>query len=324
MEQRHIMITGGAGFIGSHLCDLFLADGYYVTAVDNFVTGSLANLEEAQKNDRFSLVEWDLAKLEEAPEVPFLEEHGLHGILHFACPASPVDFAKIPFQILKVDSLGTIRMVNLASRHSSRFVVASTSEVYGDPLEHPQKETYWGNVNPTGPRACYDEAKRFSEAYVSCAVRGAETIAPLNGGIVRIFNTYGPRMRPDDGRVVPEFCMQALKGLPIEVHGDGSQTRSYCFVSDLVRGIRKYYDSDCHDPINLGNPQELSVKLFGEKVVELTQSSSALSFTEAREDDPKRRRPDITRANELLDWNPEVSLDAGLAETIEYFRSHLK
>ncbi|MFL5812308.1 MAG: NAD-dependent epimerase/dehydratase family protein, partial [Bdellovibrionia bacterium] len=230
---KHILVTGGSGFIGSHLCERLLAEGYSVTAVDNFVTGRKKNVTEALKNDRFRLIEWDVCKPLDEAKIEFIGKHGLHALFHFACPASPIDFEKIPMEILAVDSLGTMLMVDLAVKYGARFMLASTSEVYGDPLVHPQKEDYWGNVNPIGPRACYDETKRFSEAYVTSAVRARN----LNVGIVRIFNTYGPRMRPDDGRVVPELCIQALQGKPLTLHGDGKQTRIFCFVNYIVLGL---------------------------------------------------------------------------------------
>lgn len=323
--MKHVLITGGAGFIGSHLSDRLLEKGYAVTAVDNFVTGSRKNVEHLiGQSDRFQLLEWDVSKPLPLERIPFLEKYGLHGLLHFACPASPVDFEKIPFEILAVDSAGTLHTVDLALRYDARYVVASTSEIYGDPLEHPQKEEYWGNVNTIGPRACYDEAKRFAEAFVSTAIRGVgnwngKPYQKLNGGMVRIFNTYGPRMRPDDGRVVPEFCMQALTGKDLTVHGEGDQTRSFCYVSDLVDGIIRYFESSEHEPVNLGNPVERKVVDFARAVIELTGSKSGLRHLPARPDDPRKRCPDITRARTRLGWEPKVDLEEGLKKTLEYF-----
>jgi dTDP-glucose 4,6-dehydratase len=317
-SEKHILVTGGSGFIGSHLCERLLAEGYYVTAVDNFVTGRKKNVAEALKNNRFRLIEWDVCKPLDEAKIEFLPKHGLHALFHFACPASPIDFDKIPMEILAVDSLGTMLMVNLAVKYGARFMLASTSEVYGDPLVHPQKEEYWGNVNPIGPRACYDETKRFSEAYVTSAVRAKN----LNAGIVRIFNTYGPRMRPDDGRVVPELCIQALQGKPLTLHGDGKQTRSFCFVSDLVDGIFKLFQSGEMGPMNIGNPVERTVYDFATTVIELAQSKSTLMYLPARPDDPRKRCPDITRAKERLGWAPRVDLKEGLRQTLEYFRTY--
>lgn len=323
--MKHVIVTGGAGFIGSHLCDALLAGGYAVTAVDNFVTGRKNNLKNTLKNKAFQLVEWDVSQPIPEAKIRFIKKFGLAGVLHFACPASPVDFERIPFEILAVDSLGTMNTVELAIKHKSRYVLASTSEIYGDPLEHPQKESYWGNVHTLGPRSCYDEAKRFSEAYVSTAVRGVGKLKgrkyrPLNGGIVRIFNTYGPRMRPDDGRVVPELCSQALSGKDLTIHGDGSQTRSFCYVTDLVDGIVRLFKSDLKDPVNLGNPEERSIRDFAEKIREITGFRSQIVRLPARADDPRRRCPDISRAKSLLRWEPKVSLEEGLKLTLESFK----
>jgi dTDP-glucose 4,6-dehydratase len=306
-----------------------LKKGYAVTGVDNLLTGRKKDLADALKNPNFQYVERDVCQPMEESQFPLIAQHGLHGVLHFACPASPVDFDRIPFEILAVDSIGTANTVDLALRHGARYLIASTSEVYGDPLVHPQPEDYWGNVNTIGPRACYDEAKRFGEAYVSTAIRGVgrdsagKPRKPLNGGIVRIFNTYGPRMRPDDGRVVPELCIQALQGKALTLHGDGKQTRSFCYVTDLVDGIIRLFESDVKIPVNIGNPLERSVLDFAEAVVRLTRSSSKITFTPARGDDPKRRCPVIDRAKSMLGWVPRVDLDEGLAATIDYFRSEL-
>jgi dTDP-glucose 4,6-dehydratase len=323
-----ILVTGGAGFIGSHLCDLLLSKGYAVTAVDNFLTGRKENLADASKNPNFSFLEWDVSRPINESKVPLIKKNGLFGLFHFACPASPVDFEKIPFDILAVDSLGTAATVDLALKYDARYMIASTSEIYGDPLVHPQKEDYWGNVNTLGPRACYDETKRFAEAYVSTAIRGVgkmhgKPYNPLNAGIVRIFNTYGPRMRPDDGRVVPELCMQALKGQPLTIHGDGSQTRSFCYVSDLVDGIVRLFESSVKEPVNIGNPSERSVREFAEAVQRLSGTKTQIKSLPARVDDPRRRCPDITKAKALLGWSPKVDLEEGLKKSLEYFRSTL-
>jgi nucleoside-diphosphate-sugar epimerase len=325
--MKHVLVTGGSGFIGSHLCDLLLSKGYAVTAIDNFVTGRKSNLNEALRHPSFRILEWDICEPLPEERLEFAKLHGLFGVLHFACPASPVDFDKIPFEILKVDSLGTMRTVELALKYEARYLLASTSEVYGDPLIHPQTEDYFGNVNSIGPRACYDEAKRFSEAWVSTAGdRGMKTpwgMRKLNAGIVRIFNTYGPRMRPDDGRVVPELCLQALRGEPLTLHGDGKQTRSFCYVSDLVRGIVALFESSIQKPVNLGNPQERTILDFAEVVKALTSTGTPIKFLPARPDDPKRRCPEITRARTLLKWEPSVSIEEGLRLTLEDFRAQV-
>jgi len=315
--MKHVLVTGGAGFIGSHLCDALLARGYAVTAVDNYVTGRRENVAAALKSPHFDLVEADICS--PLPQLKLVDRFGLHGVLHFACPASPVDFDRIPFVILTVDSIGTKLTVDLALEHKARYVVASTSEIYGDPLVHPQTEDYWGNVNTIGPRACYDETKRFAEAYVSTAAR----LAGLNGGMVRIFNTYGPRMRPDDGRIVPELCMQALARKPLTIHGTGQQTRSFCYVSDLVDGILRYFESSHQEPMNIGNPDERSVLEFAQVVMELTspEGGGKIEHLPGRQDDPKRRCPEITRAKTKLGWSPRVDLRTGLKSTIDYFRS---
>ena len=324
---QHILVTGGSGFIGSHLCDALLLKGYAVTAVDNFLTGRRTNVTDALKNPNFRLVEWDVCSPIPESSLELLKTHGLHGIFHFACPASPVDFSRIPFEILAVDSIGTMNTVDLAMKYDARYLIASTSEIYGDPLVHPQNESYFGNVNTVGPRSCYDEAKRFGEAYVSTAIRGVsdgpKKRKPLNGAIVRIFNTYGPRMRPDDGRIVPELCMQALHGKPLTIHGDGKQTRSFCYVSDLVNGIVRLFESDIKDPVNIGNPVERSVLDFAEMVQKLAGSKLPIQKTPAREDDPKRRCPDITRAKTLLGWSPRVDLEEGLKASMDYFRTQM-
>jgi dTDP-glucose 4,6-dehydratase len=328
--MKHILISGGAGFIGSHLCELFLARGFAVTAVDNLCTGQEANLAAVRSNVNFRFVNQDICQPlnESGPGLELLKLHGLHGLLHFACPASPVDFDRIPFEILAVDSVGTMRTVELALRYGARYLLASTSETYGDPLVHPQREDYWGNVNPVGPRACYDEAKRFAEAYVSTAAnRGmnspdGKSKLKLNAGIVRIFNTYGPRMRPDDGRLVPELCMQALRGEALTLHGDGMQTRSFCFVTDLVDGIYRLFESSRLGPVNIGNPEEYTIFAFAENLRSLLGGSLPLRYLPARPDDPRKRCPDIARAREWLGWAPTVGLVEGLRRTVEHFRKY--
>ncbi|MBC7386438.1 MAG: GDP-mannose 4,6-dehydratase [Cryobacterium sp.] len=342
LSGKHILITGGAGFIGSHLVDRLLERGAYVTALDNFVTGRRENLTLAMKNQNFRLVEADVSANWPKEKIEFLSQ-GLHGLFHFACPASPVDFDRIPFEILAVDSIGTFRSVDLALEYGSRYLIASTSEVYGDPLVHPQTEDYFGNVNPIGPRACYDEAKRFGEALVSTAIRGVGTWngradygsranasgkKGLNGGIVRIFNTYGPRMRPDDGRVVPELCMQALQEKPLTIHGDGMQTRSFCYVDDLVEGILRYFDSDLSAPTNIGNPSERTIREFAEAVREQARidgfQEMPIQSLPGRQDDPKKRCPDISVARMKLGWEPKVGLTEGLSRTFKYFHSEME
>ena len=320
--MKHVLVTGGAGFIGSHLCEALLNKGYAVTAVDNFLTGQKKNLEKlsSEHSKNFFFLEQDVCLPLKEKELPFIAQWGLHGIFHFACPASPVDFDKIPFEILHVDSIGTIHTVDLALRFQARYLLASTSEVYGDPLVHPQAENYWGNVNPIGPRACYDETKRFGEAYVSTATR----LKNLDGAIVRIFNTYGPRMRIDDGRIVPELCRQAIHNEPLTIHGDGKQTRSFCFVSDLVEGIIRLFESKEHDPVNIGNPVERTILEFAEMVQKLTGSKTPLKFLPSRIDDPKKRCPDISRAKSLLNWAPQVSLEEGLQKSLDYFRTQVE
>jgi len=315
--MKHVIVTGGAGFIGSHLCDRLLEKGYLVTALDNLITGSGRNLATALDHAHFRFVECNVSAPLPLGRMEFLSRHGLDGVLHFACPASPVDFDRIPFDILEVDSLGTIHTVALALEHEARYVLASTSEIYGDPLVHPQTEDYWGNVSSTGPRTCYDEAKRFAEAYVSTAIRHLG----LNAGIVRIFNTYGPRMRPDDGRMIPEFAVQALKGMPIPICGEGSQTRSLCYVSDLVDGIVRLFESSLREPVNLGNPDERSVMETALLVRGIAGSRSEIRNIPARPEDPRRRCPDISKARQLLDWQPRVSARDGLSLTLEYFKS---
>src|SRR5438105_560308 len=307
--MARVLITGGAGFIGSHLCERFLAEGDEVICMDNFLTGSADNIAHLFAERRFTFIQQDVTN--------YIYVKGpLDVILHFASPASPVDYLELPIQTLKVGSLGTHKALGLAKEKNARFLLASTSEVYGDPLVHPQKEDYWGNVNPIGPRGVYDEAKRFAEAITMAYHRthGVQT------RIVRIFNTHGPRMRLNDGRVVPNFIAQALRGEPMTVYGDGSQTRSFCYVSDLVDGIVRLLRSDYSGPVNCGNPMEVSIVQFAEKIKALTRSSSEIVFRPLPEDDPKVRQPDIALARRLLGWEPKVSLEDGLRKTIDYFR----
>jgi dTDP-glucose 4,6-dehydratase len=304
-----VLITGAAGFLASHLCDRFLADGHEVIGMDNFLTGNPENIAHLIGNPRFRFIEHDVTN--------FIYVDGpLDGVLHFASPASPVDYLELPIQTLKVGSLGTHKTLGLAKAKGARYFLASTSEVYGDPQVHPQPESYWGHVNPVGPRGVYDEAKRFAEAMTMAYHRyhGVDT------RIIRIFNTYGPRMRPNDGRVVSNFIVQALRGEPLTLYGDGSQTRSFCYVSDEVEGIYRLFNSDRTDPTNIGNPHEFTIRQLAERVLELTGSSSPIESRPLPGDDPKVRRPDITVAREVLGWEPEIQLDEGLRKTIPYFR----
>ena len=309
--MARILITGGAGFIGSHLADRFLAEGHEVICIDNLVTGDVANIAHIN-NPKFSFINYDVTN--------YLYVDGqLDYILHFASPASPIDYLELPIQTLKVGSLGTHKALGLAKAKGARFLIASTSEVYGDPLVHPQTEDYWGNVNPIGPRGVYDEAKRFSEAMTMAYHRyhGVET------RIVRIFNTYGPRMRIRDGRAVPNFMCQALKGEDITVYGDGSQTRSFCYISDEVDGIVRLLFSDVDTPVNIGNPSEMSVLQMAETIVRMSGSKSRIVFNPLPEDDPKVRQPDITKAKKVLGWEPKVGLEEGLKDTLAYFKMKL-
>jgi dTDP-glucose 4,6-dehydratase len=311
--MRTALVTGGAGFLGSHLCERLLAEGYRVIAVDNFLTGRRENIAHLEERGDFRVIVHDIT-------LPLHLDEPLDAVLHFASPASPIDYLELPIQTLKVGSLGTHNALGLAKAKGARFFLASTSEVYGDPLIHPQPESYWGNVNPVGPRGVYDEAKRFAEAMTMAYHRyhGVDT------RIVRIFNTYGPRMRPNDGRVVPTFAQQALRGEDLSVFGDGSQTRSFCYVDDLVDGIYRLLESKEHDPVNIGNPHEMTVLEFAERILQLTGSSSRIAFKPLPVDDPKIRQPDITRARTLLGWEPKVELNHGLARTIEYFAGLLE
>jgi dTDP-glucose 4,6-dehydratase len=310
------VVTGGAGFLGSHLCERLLAEGHRVICVDNLVTGRRANVahlvERHREDGRFRFVEQDVCQTISIAEP-------VDNVLHFASPASPIDYLELPIQTLKVGSLGTHNTLGLAKEKGARYLLASTSEVYGDPLEHPQRESYWGNVNPIGPRGVYDEAKRFAEAMAMAYHR----VHGLEVRIVRIFNTYGPRMRLGDGRVVPAFLEQAICGTPLTVFGDGSQTRSFCFVSDLVEGIWRLLNSDCEEPVNVGNPHEMTIRQFAEAILEATGSDSEIGYEPLPVDDPKVRRPDIGRARQLLGWEPQVPLAEGLEQTVGYFRDEL-
>lgn len=308
--MKRVLITGAAGFLGSHLCDRFIKEGMHVIAMDNLITGDLKNIEHLFKLEQFEFYHHDVSKFVHVPGE-------LDYILHFASPASPIDYLKIPIQTLKVSSLGTHNILGLARVKNARVLVASTSEVYGDPHVHPQTEEYWGNVNPVGPRGCYDEAKRFMEAITMAYhdYHGLET------RIIRIFNTYGPRMRLNDGRVLPAFIGQALRGEDLTMFGDGSQTRSFCYVADLVEGIYRLLMSDYHLPVNIGNPDEITIKEFGEEILKLTGANQKLISKPLPKDDPKQRQPDITKAKALLGWEPKVSRAEGLKITFDYFKS---
>ena len=313
MAKKRVLITGGAGFLGSHLCDRFLLEDCHVIAMDNLVTGSLNNIEHLFKEKDFEFYNHDVSKFVHVPG-------DLDYIMHFASPASPIDYLKMPIQTLKVGSLGTHNLLGLAKAKGARMLIASTSEVYGDPLVHPQTEDYWGNVNPIGPRGVYDEAKRFQEAITMAyhTYHGVET------RIVRIFNTYGPRMRLDDGRVLPAFISQALKGNDLTAFGDGSQTRSFCYVDDLVEGIYRLLMSECVDPVNIGNPDEITINQFAEEILKLTGSKSKITYKKLPTDDPKQRQPNISKAKELLGWEPKFSRSDGLKPTLEYFKNKIR
>jgi dTDP-glucose 4,6-dehydratase len=310
MAKQRVLITGGAGFLGSHLCDRFLKEGFHVIAMDNMITGDLRNIEHLFKSPDFEFYHHDVSTFVHVPGE-------LHYILHFASPASPIDYLKIPIQTLKVSSLGTHNLLGLARAKKARILVASTSEVYGDPLVHPQVEEYYGNVNPIGPRGVYDEAKRFQEAITMAY----HTYHNLETRIIRIFNTYGPRMRLNDGRVLPAFIGQALRGEDLTVFGDGTQTRSFCFVDDEVDGIFRLLMSDYHLPMNIGNPNEITIGDFAEEIVKLTGTKQKVIYKPLPQDDPKQRQPNITKAKEILGWEPKVSRSEGLKITYEYFKS---
>lgn len=310
MAKKRVLITGGAGFLGSHLCDRFIKEGYYVIAMDNLITGDLRNIEHLFKHPDFEFYHHDVSKFVHVPGE-------LHYILHFASPASPIDYLKIPIQTLKVGSLGTHNLLGLARAKKARIIIASTSEVYGDPTVHPQTEEYYGNVNTVGPRGVYDEAKRFQEAITMAY----HTFHGLETRIVRIFNTYGPRMRLNDGRVLPAFIGQALRGEDLTIFGDGSQTRSFCYVDDLVEGIYRLLMSDYALPVNIGNPSEITIKDFAEEIIKLTGTTQKIVYQDLPKDDPKQRQPDITKAKTLLGWEPKVSRAEGLKITYEYFKS---
>ena len=302
------IVTGGAGFLGSHLCDLLLSKGHEVICIDNLVTGNTKNIDHIE-SERFTYLKHDVTK-------PIYFGDKIDYIFHLASPASPIDYLDLPIQTLKVGAVGTYNMLGLAKEQSARFLLASTSEVYGDPLVNPQPESYWGNVNPIGPRGVYDEAKRYAEAITMAYHR----YHSIDTRIVRIFNTYGPRMRAGDGRVVPNFINQALCGADITVYGDGSQTRSFCYVSDLINGTYRLMMSDCTEPVNFGNPDEMSVLEFARRVIEVTKSGSRIVFKELPMDDPKVRRPDIERAKDVLGWEPKVGLVEGLKKTVDFFK----
>ena len=310
MLAKRVLITGAAGFLGSHLCDRFIKEGYYVIAMDNLITGDLKNIEHLFKLEKFEFYHHDVTKFIHIPG-------SLDYILHFASPASPIDYLKIPIQTLKVGAMGTHNCLGLAKTKNARILVASTSEVYGDPLVHPQTEEYWGNVNPVGPRGVYDEAKRYMES-ITMAYHSFHNVQTR---IVRIFNTYGPRMRLNDGRALPAFIGQALRGEDLTVFGDGSQTRSFCYVDDLIEGIYRLLMSDYHLPVNIGNPNEISLKDFAEEILMLTGNKVKISYKPLPVDDPKQRRPDITKAKTLLGWEPKVNRKDGLKITYDYFKS---
>jgi dTDP-glucose 4,6-dehydratase len=313
-SNMRVLITGGAGFLGSHLCDKFLAEGHTVIAMDNLITGSTRNIEHLAGRDDFLFIKQDVTNY-------IYIEGPIDAVLHFASPASPIDYLNLPIQTLKVGALGTHKALGLAKAKGARFLQASTSEVYGDPQVHPQPETYWGHVNPIGPRGVYDEAKRFAEALTMAYHRYHN----VDTKIVRIFNTYGPRMRLEDGRVVPNFIPQALRGEPLTVFGDGLQTRSFCYCSDLIDGIYRLLLSDEHEPINIGNPTELTILEFAETINRLTGNPAGIVVQPEKriQDDPQTRQPDITKARTLLGWSPQVSLEDGLTKTIEYFRHRI-
>ena len=308
------VVTGGAGFLGSHLTDRLLAEGHRVIAIDNLVTGNVANIGHLAGNENYHFIRHNVSNF------IFLPEQKIDFVFHFASPASPIDYLELPIPTLKVGALGTHNTLGLAKDKKATFILASTSECYGDPLVHPQKEDYWGNVNPIGPRGVYDEAKRFAEAMTMAYHRYHD----VDTKIVRIFNTYGPRMRLHDGRVVPAFISEALTGKPLTIFGDGSQTRSFCYVSDLIDGIFRLAMSDFHEPVNIGNPREMTIKEFADEIIRITGTKSGIEYRPLPEDDPKVRQPDITRAKKILGWQPQIDFDEGIRETIEYFRQHIE
>ena len=308
------VVTGGAGFLGSHLTDRLLAEGHHVIAIDNLITGNVANIGHLAGNENYRFVRHNVSNF------IFLPEQKIDFVFHFASPASPIDYLELPIPTLKVGALGTHNSLGLAKDKKATFVLASTSECYGDPLVHPQKEDYWGNVNPIGPRGVYDEAKRFAEAMTMAYHRYHN----VDTKIVRIFNTYGPRMRLHDGRVVPAFIGEALTGKPLTIFGDGSQTRSFCYVSDLIDGIFRLAMSDFHEPVNIGNPREMTIKQFADEIIRITGTKSRIEYRPLPEDDPKVRQPDIGRAKKILGWEPRVNFDEGIRKTIDYFRQHIE
>ena len=308
MNHGRALVTGGAGFLGSHLCDALLAEGYSVIAVDNLLTGRAANLKHLKHESRFEFRQLDICDPFDCGKIDY--------IFHFACPASPVDYTIHGIATLKVGSLGTFNALELARKYSAKFLISSTSECYGDPLEHPQKETYWGHVNPIGPRSVYDESKRFSEAVTMAYFRYHK----VDTRIVRIFNTYGPRMQLNDGRVIPNFMKQALRGEDLTVYGDGSQTRSFCYVSDEIQGFLRLAESSEHEPVNIGNPNEFTILECARRVLAVTGSSSKIRHEPLPQDDPKQRRPDISKARRLLNWEPRIDLENGLRMSLDYFR----
>ena len=309
---QHAVVTGGAGFLGSHLCDYLLEHDYHVTCIDNFITGSPENIAHLKNNSHFNFMEHNVTK-------HIHIEGPVDAIFHFASPASPIDYQKIPIPTLKVGALGTHNALGLAMAKNATILLASTSEVYGDPLVHPQKEDYWGNVNPIGPRGCYDEAKRFLEAMTMAYHR----THGLKTRIVRIFNTYGPRQRLDDGRAIPAFMTQALKGEAITIFGDGNQTRSFCYVNDLIEGIYKLFLSNYVSPVNIGNPVEMTIKQMADKIIQVTQSKSKFTFQSLPIDDPKIRQPDIALSKKILDWEPKINLEEGLNRSLDYFKRRI-
>ena len=312
-KKRTALVTGGAGFLGSHLSDRLLAEGFRVIGMDNFITGSTANIEHLAGNDDYRFIKHDVSNHIFVPD-------DIDFVFHLASPASPIDYLEHPIPTWKVGAHGTHNTLGLAKAKKATFLIASTSECYGDPLVHPQREDYWGNVNPVGPRGVYDEAKRFAEAMTMAYHRYHK----VDTKIIRIFNTYGPRMRLRDGRVVPAFVSQALTGAPLTVFGDGSQTRSFCYMDDLIEGMFRLALSDFHEPVNIGNPREMTIKQFGEEIIRITGSASQMEYRPLPVDDPKVRQPDITRAKKVLGWEPKVSFEEGIKKTIDYFRDRLK